>query len=232
MISTAFLTDCTCGNRDGGAEAEEEEKPPKSFQELGVCEELCTAIAQMGWKAATPIQCEALPYALQDRDLIGLAETGSGKTGAFGIPILQRLLLRPQPLYALVIAPTRELAFQIGEQLEAIGSQIDVKCTVIVGGVDMMQQQIALARRPHIIVSTPGRIVDHLQNTKGFHLKNLKALVLDEADKLLNMDFEKEINLILSVIPKVLTRNCLHFQEKKHVGFAPAWCRFNGKFRH
>ena len=184
---------------------EEAETPPKSFKELGVCEELCSAIAEMGWNSATPIQTEALPYAMQGRDLIGLAETGSGKTGAFGIPILQRLLLRPQPLYALVIAPTRELAFQIGEQLEAIGSQIDVKCTVIVGGVDMMQQQIALARRPHIIVSTPGRIVDHLQNTKGFHLKNLKALVLDEADKLLNMDFEKEINLILSVIPKERT---------------------------
>eukprot|EP01043_Picozoa_sp_COSAG02_P053948 COSAG02_NODE_6034_length_3857_cov_4.591006_4_plen_561_part_00 len=181
------------------------EEKPKSFKELGVCEELCTAVAQMGWKAATAIQSEALPYALQDRDIIGLAETGSGKTGAFGIPILQRLLLRPQPLYALVIAPTRELAFQIGEQLEAIGSQIDVKCTVIVGGVDMVQQQIALARRPHIIVSTPGRIVDHLQNTKGFHLRNLKALVLDEADKLLNMDFEKEINLILSVIPRERT---------------------------
>jgi ATP-dependent RNA helicase DDX47/RRP3 len=184
---------------------EEPEEKPKSFKELGVCEELCTAVAQMGWKAATAIQSEALPYALQDRDIIGLAETGSGKTGAFGIPILQRLLLRPQPLYALVIAPTRELAFQIGEQLEAIGSQIDVKCTVIVGGVDMVQQQIALARRPHIIVSTPGRIVDHLQNTKGFHLRNLKALVLDEADKLLNMDFEKEINLILSVIPRERT---------------------------
>ena len=188
-----------------GTAPEAEDAKPKTFKELGVCDELCSAVAEMGWKSSTTIQSEALPYALQGRDLIGLAETGSGKTGAFGIPILQRLLLRPQPLYALVIAPTRELAFQIGEQLEAIGSRIDVRCTVVVGGVDMVQQQIALARRPHIIVSTPGRIVDHLENTKGFHLRNLKALVLDEADKLLNMDFEKEINLILSVIPKERT---------------------------
>ena len=189
----------------GAAAASGEEEAPKTFKELGVCAELCTAVEDMGWKSSTAIQAEALPYALQGRDIIGLAETGSGKTGAFGIPILQRLLANPQPLYALVIAPTRELAFQIGEQLEAIGAAIDVKCTVVVGGVDMVQQQIALARRPHILVSTPGRIVDHLQNTKGFHLKNLKALVLDEADKLLNMDFEKEINLILSVIPKERT---------------------------
>eukprot|EP01052_Picozoa_sp_SAG31_P024196 SAG31_NODE_2042_length_6589_cov_10.177504_7_plen_170_part_00 len=104
-----------------------------------------------------------------------------------------------------ILAPTRELAFQIGEQLEALGADIGLSVAVVVGGIDMLQQQIALARKPHVVVSTPGRIVDHLQNTKGFSLRYLKALVMDEADKLLNMDFEKEINLILSAIPKERT---------------------------
>jgi hypothetical protein len=106
------------GGSDAGAQ------PGKSFEELGVVPELCQPMAAMGWKLATPIQCEALPYAFAGRDIIGLAETGSGKTGAFGIPIIQALLREPQKLFALVLAPTRELAFQISEQLEAIGAQV------------------------------------------------------------------------------------------------------------
>ena len=186
----------------GSSAAAEEEV---TFQSLGLSEPLCEACKEMGFTKPTPIQQETLPWALQGRDIIGLAETGSGKTAAFGLPVLHRLLEKPQPMFCLVISPTRELAFQIGEQFEALGSVIGVKCAVAVGGVDMMAQAIMLAKRPHIVVGTPGRVVDHLQNTKGFHLKNLKALVLDEADKLLNMDFEKEINLILSVIPKERT---------------------------
>ena len=96
----------------------------------------------------------------------------------------------------------RELAFQINEVFEALGSSIHLHCTCIVGGIDMMTQSIALAKRPHIIVATPGRLVDHLQNTKGFNLRSLKYLVLDEADRMLSMDFEKEINQILEVIPR------------------------------
>jgi ATP-dependent RNA helicase DDX47/RRP3 len=88
---------------------------------------------------------------------------GSGKTGAFGLPILQKLLENPQGLFALVLSPTRELAFQISEQLEALGSGIGVRCVTIVGGVDMMSQAIALSKKPHIIVASPGRIVDHLE---------------------------------------------------------------------
>ena len=100
------------------------------------------------------------------------------------------------------MAPTRELAFQIGEQFEALGSVIGVKCAVAVGGVDMVQQAIVLAKRLHVVVGTPGRIVDHLQNTRGFSIRTLKFLVLDEADKLLNMDFEKELDIILGACPK------------------------------
>lgn len=173
-----------------------------TFASLGLSDPLCEACAQMKFKAPSAIQTEAIPWALQGRDIIGLAETGSGKTAAFALPILHRLLERPQPFFGLVISPTRELAFQIGEQFEALGSIIGVKCAVTVGGVDMVAQAIVLAKRPHIIVGTPGRLVDHLQNTKGFSIRALKFLVLDEADKLLNMDFEKELDIILGAAPK------------------------------
>lgn len=176
----------------------------------------------MGFKAPTQIQAQAIPEALRGRDVIGLAQTGSGKTAAFGIPILQALWDDPQPLFAAVLAPTRELAYQITEQLEALGSVIGVRCATIVGGMDMMAQSITLAKRPHIIVATPGRLQDHLENTKGFSLRSLKYLVsrrceevgicavltqsplqvMDEADRLLDMDFGPVIDKLLQAIPR------------------------------
>lgn len=182
--------------------AVEEEEDVHTFASLGVCEQLTEACDALGWKKPSPIQVQSIPLALEGRDLIGLAQTGSGKTAAFAIPILQALLEKPQPLFACVLSPTRELAIQIAEQIEALGSGIGVKCVVVVGGVDMMAQAIALAKRPHILVGTPGRLLDHLSNTKGFNLRALKYLVLDEADRLLNMDFEQEIDEILKVIPR------------------------------
>ncbi|XP_074638447.1 putative ATP-dependent RNA helicase DDX47 isoform X2 [Acropora palmata] len=149
-----------------------------TFESLGVIDVLCEACQQLGWKTPTKIQREAIPVALEGKDIIGLAETGSGKTGAFAIPVLQALLANPQRLYCLVLTPTRELAFQISEQFEALGSSIGVKC------------------------ASPGRLVDHLENTKGFNLRALKYLIMDEADRILNLDFEKEIDTILKVIPR------------------------------
>ncbi|XP_030952070.1 DEAD-box ATP-dependent RNA helicase 10-like [Quercus robur] len=174
----------------------------KSFKDLGLCEQLLEACDRMNWKYPSKIQAEAIPHALEGKDLIGLALTGSGKTGAFALPILQSLLDSPQPFFACVLSPTRELAIQIAEQFEALGAGIGVKCAVLVGGVDMVQQSINLAKRPHIIVGTPGRLVDHLSNTKGFSLRTLKYLVLDEADRLLNEEFEKSIDEILKFIPR------------------------------
>lgn len=156
----------------------------------------------MGYKAPTPIQAESIPLALQGRDLIALAETGSGKTAAFGLPMLQALLDKPQPFFGLVLAPTRELAYQISEAFEALGSVIRVKCAVIVGGMDMVQQSIALGKKPHIVVATPGRLLDHLENTKGFSLRALKYLVMDEADRLLDLDFGPILDKILKVLPR------------------------------
>ncbi|XP_073429101.1 probable ATP-dependent RNA helicase DDX47 isoform X4 [Dendrobates tinctorius] len=186
------------------------EEKDKTFGDLvrpgrrrqGVTDVLCETCEQLGWKKPTKIQIEAIPVALQGRDIIGLAETGSGKTGAFALPILQTLLENPQRLYALVLTPTRELAFQISEQFEALGSSIGVKSAVIVGGIDMMSQALALAKKPHVVIATPGRLIDHLENTKGFNLRAIKYLVMDEADRILNMDFETEVDKILKVIPR------------------------------
>ncbi|RHZ44451.1 hypothetical protein Glove_724g10 [Diversispora epigaea] len=174
----------------------------KTFKSLGIIEPLCQACEQLKYKIPTEIQSEAIPWALQDRDIIGLAQTGSGKTAAFALPILQALWDAPQGLFSCILAPTRELAYQIFETFESLGSTIGVRCAVIIGGMDMMSQSIALSKKPHIIIATPGRLQDHLENTKGFSLRNLKYLVLDEADKLLDMDFGPIIDKILKVIPK------------------------------
>ncbi|CAF1280916.1 unnamed protein product [Rotaria sp. Silwood1] len=178
-----------------------------TFKSLGLNDVLCEACEKLGWKTPTKIQCEALPVAFQNRDIIGLAETGSGKTGAFALPILQALLATPQRLFALVLTPTRELAYQISEQFEALGSSIGVKCAVIVGGMDMMSQSIVLAKKPHIVIATPGRLVDHLENTKGFSLRSIRYLVMDEADRILNMDFEIDLDKILKILSSSSTRS-------------------------
>ncbi|ALC39425.1 CG9253 [Drosophila busckii] len=193
---------------EAGSEHEgDEDKPAENekaltWKDLGLNDTLCQACEELKWKAPSKIQKEAIPVALQGKDVIGLAETGSGKTGAFALPILHALLENPQRYFALVLTPTRELAFQIGEQFEALGVGIGIKCCVIVGGMDMVAQGLQLAKKPHVIIATPGRLVDHLENLKGFNLKAIKYLVMDEADRILNMDFEVELDKILKVLPR------------------------------
>ncbi|KAG5053704.1 hypothetical protein JHK85_006214 [Glycine max] len=157
----------------------EENEETKTFKDLGLSESLVEACEKLGWKNPLKIQTEAIPLALEGKDVIGLAQTGSGKTGAFALPILHALLEAPRPkdFFACVLSPTRELAIQIAEQFEALGSEIGVKCAVLVGGIDMVQQSIKIAKQPHIIV-------------------------LDEADRLLNEDFEESLNEILQMIPR------------------------------
>ena len=187
----------------------ERDQDEKSFQDLGLLDSLCERCEALGWKKPSKIQVEAIPIALEGHDIIGLAETGSGKTGAFALPVLQALLENPQRFFGLVLTPTRELAFQIAEQFESLGESVGVKCAVLVGGMDMVSQALMIGKKPHIIIATPGRLVDHLENTKGFNLKQLKYLVLDEADRILNMDFEKEVDKILSCLPKNDRKNML-----------------------
>lgn len=180
------------------------EKIP-TFAELGLLPALCEACERVGYTLPTPIQAKAIPLGLQHKDVIGLAQTGSGKTAAFALPILNHLLSEQQPFFACVLAPTRELAIQIGETFDALGVDIGLKTAILVGGVDSVAQAIAISKKPHVLIATPGRLIDHLENTKGFNLKNLRFLILDEADRLLDMDFGVEIDKILKAIPRERT---------------------------
>lgn len=195
-------------NESAEQEQEQDDIVTKTlFKDLGVCDAIVEACGNLGWKSATRIQEKVLVDALNGRDVIGLAETGSGKTGAFCIPMLQALLKNPirGAVFGVVLAPTRELAFQIHTVVEGLGITMGATSVCIVGGVPITQQSIALGRNPHIIVATPGRLLDHLTNTKGFNLRNLQYLVLDEADRMLSLDFEKELNELLEVIPEKRT---------------------------
>lgn len=182
--------------------SDNEEEATPTFAELGVSDALCRCIESLGWTKPTEIQAKVLPHALAGKDVVGLAETGSGKTGAFSIPIIHFLLQSGSRLFALILTPTRELALQINEVVQALGASIGLSSLCLVGGIEMVDQAIALAKRPHIIIATPGRLLDHLRNTKGFNLRTLKFLVIDEADRMLSLDFEKEIQEILRVIPE------------------------------
>jgi len=200
--NTTTITRTTANITRENSNNDGEESFEASFSSLGLKEQLCEACTKMGFKKPTKIQRDAIPWALKGRDIIGLAQTGSGKTAAFALPILHDLLENPQSLFACVMSPTRELAIQIAKHFEGLGSMIGVKCAVIVGGIDPMSQAIVLAKKPHIVVGTPGRVLYHLEHTKGFSLRTIKYLVMDEADRLLNMDFEEEITKILQLIPK------------------------------
>jgi ATP-dependent RNA helicase DDX47/RRP3 len=156
---------------------EAESSAAPSFKQLGLIDPLIEALSAVSFTTPTSIQIQAIPPALEGRDIIGVAETGSGKTAAFALPILQKLWEEPSGLFACVLAPTRELAYQISQQFESLGCAIGVRTAVVVGGMDRMSQAIALSKRPHVVIATPGRLDDHLENTKGFSLRGLKYLV-------------------------------------------------------
>ncbi|KAL1691731.1 P-loop containing nucleoside triphosphate hydrolase protein [Schizophyllum commune] len=157
----------------------------------------------MSIRAPTEIQAACIPPLLEGRDCIGNAKTGSGKTIAFALPILQKLSVDPFGIFALVLTPTRELAFQIAEQFAVLGAPLSVRTAVIVGGMDFVAQAIELGQRPHVVVATPGRIVDHLKSSGGeWDLSRVRMLVLDEADRLLTSTFTPELSYLFGVLPK------------------------------
>ncbi|KAJ1627211.1 P-loop containing nucleoside triphosphate hydrolase protein, partial [Pavlovales sp. CCMP2436] len=184
------------------------------FLELGLHDWLARSCAQLGMREPMPIQRACVPAILAGRDVIGRAATGSGKTAAFALPILQRLSEEPFGVFALIITPTRELAVQISEQCRALGERMHVRCEVVVGGADMIAQSAALNRRPHIVVGTPGRLVDHLRSgaaEAAATFGRLRVLVLDEADRLLDLGFGPEITQLLERLPPVEKRQTLLF---------------------
>ena len=173
---------------------------PASWTSLGLAPWVVRQCESLALRHPTDVQTNCLPAALRGEDVIGCAPTGSGKTAAFALPVLNALSEDPFGIFALVMTPTRELAFQIGEQFTAFGAPINVRCEVVVGGVDMMQQAQALSRRPHILVCTPGRLVDHLRSSDVVDLSRIKFLVLDEADRLLDDSFGSEMECILGAV--------------------------------
>ena len=179
-----------------------------TFKSLNIRPEILKQLELVNYRLPTKIQRESLKYSLAGRDIIGLAETGSGKTLAFILPIIQQILELNVPdskggPHALILCPTRELCIQIREHIEAIGRPLGVSSCVIIGNVSLLDQAVALVnRRPHVVVATPGRLLHHLENTKGFDIKRLRCLVLDEADKLLSMNFEDSLDRILNAVPK------------------------------
>ncbi|EKM80336.1 hypothetical protein AGABI1DRAFT_99944 [Agaricus bisporus var. burnettii JB137-S8] len=157
----------------------------------------------MSIRIPTEVQTACIPPLLSGRDCIGNAKTGSGKTIAFALPILQKLSADPYGIYALVLTPTRELAFQIAEQFAVLGAALNVQTAVVVGGMDMMAQALELENRPHVVIATPGRIVDHLRSSSGqWNLSRVTFLVLDEADRLLTPTFAPELSYLFDVLPK------------------------------
>ena len=170
-----------------------------TFQELGIEPRLLQALTALKITVPTPIQEKAIPGALEGKDLVGIAQTGTGKTMAFGLPMIQRLMVSTG--HGLIVLPTRELALQVDEELQKIGKHIGLRTAVLIGGQSMAPQKSALARKPHIIIVTPGRLIDHLEH-RTVSLNDVRILVLDEADRMLDMGFEPQLRRILQAVPK------------------------------
>ena len=158
------------------------------FGELGLDKSLLKAVKRSGFEEATPIQAETIPLVLAGNDVIGQAQTGTGKTAAFGLPVLQQLNLDLRQIQAVIISPTRELAIQTQEELFHLGKEKRAKVQVVYGGADIRRQIKQLEQHtPHILVGTPGRLLDHIQRGT-INLAHVKHLILDEADETLDMD--------------------------------------------
>ncbi|PKU64837.1 DEAD-box ATP-dependent RNA helicase 36 [Dendrobium catenatum] len=175
-----------------------------SFADLGLSKWAVDTCLELGMRRPTPVQRCCIPRILAGDDVLGIAQTGSGKTAAFALPILQRLATEPYGVFALVLTPTRELACQLAEQFRALGSSLQLRCTLVVGGMDMIGQARALVQRPHIVVATPGRIKTLLCDDPDIPaaFSRTKFLVLDEADRVLDVGFEEELRVILKNLPK------------------------------
>jgi superfamily II DNA/RNA helicase len=182
---------------------------PKDFTHFGLDPLLLTAITEMGYATPTPIQAKAIPVVLKGRDVMGAAQTGTGKTAGFGLPMLQRLLPQANtsmsparhPVRGLVLTPTRELAEQVADNIKRYASKTALRVAVVYGGVDMDPQTAALRSGVEVVIATPGRLLDHIQQ-KNTSLSQVQIVVLDEADRMLDMGFLPDISRILNLLPR------------------------------
>lgn len=177
----------------------QEEIITKSFKDLGLSKLLLQAIDKLGFEEPTPVQAQAIPIVLDGKNLIAQAPTGTGKTLAFGLPILEKIKKQKNP-YAIVLVPTRELCIQVAQELNRIGMQKQIFTVPIYGGQSIENQIKALKKGVQIVVGTPGRVIDHI-NRKTLDLSEVKCVVLDEADEMLDMGFEEDMKNILSRVP-------------------------------
>ncbi len=184
----------------------------KPFQSLGLAEPIERAVAELGYSSMTPIQEQAIPVVLAGRDIMGAAQTGTGKTAAFALPLLQRLLKHENastsparhPVRALVLLPTRELADQVAQAVKAYAKYTQLRSTVVFGGIDMKPQTAELKKGVEVLVATPGRLLDHIE-AKSAVLNQVEYVVLDEADRMLDIGFLPDLQRILSYLPKQRT---------------------------
>ena len=183
-----------------------------SFSHLSLAEPLARAVAEMGYESMTPIQAQAIPVVLSGKDVMGAAQTGTGKTAAFSLPLLQRLLKHENastsparhPVRALVLLPTRELADQVAQQVKLYAKYTNLRSAVVFGGMDMKPQTLELKRGVEVLVATPGRLLDHIE-AKNAVLNQVEYVVLDEADRMLDIGFLPDLQRILSFLPKQRT---------------------------
>ncbi|KAI1150751.1 P-loop containing nucleoside triphosphate hydrolase protein [Nemania diffusa] len=176
-----------------------------SFQTMSLSRPILRGLNAVGFNTPTPIQAKTIPLALEGRDLVGGAVTGSGKTAAFVVPILERLLYRPNKIptsRVVILAPTRELAIQCHSVATKLASHTDIKFCLAVGGLSLKVQEAELRLRPDVIIATPGRFIDHMRNSPSFATDTIEILVLDEADRMLEDGFADELNEILTTLPK------------------------------
>ncbi len=171
----------------------------ETFRGLGIAPGLLEILERLRYASPTPIQHQAIPVAIEGKDVVGIAQTGTGKTLAFGIPIIQRLARTKGQ--GLVLLPTRELALQVNEELHKVGRPLGLKTAVLIGGISLKPQIEAIAKNPHILIATPGRLMDHLEQ-RTLRLDRVHILVLDEADRMLDMGFQPQIRRILQAVPK------------------------------
>jgi ATP-dependent RNA helicase RhlE len=179
---------------------EQNVKHQADFKNLGISPSILNVLAKLNLETPTPIQRKAIPVAMRGEDLIGIAQTGTGKTFAFGIPMLQRLAIHKGR--GLVLLPTRELALQVDENLQKLGSAMGLRTAALIGGEPIGKQIALLKRNPHIVVATPGRLNDCLER-RLLKLDQVKVLILDEADMMLDMGFMPQVRKILNFVPKI-----------------------------